>query len=88
MSNDGSRGGLASLAWLAAGSLVLVAGAAIAPRIISGICFGPLGLACVAANRELAPAFHPFGKPSDRLGRLAVVLLGALMVAGGIVRLG
>jgi len=81
--------GLTSLLWLAAASLVLVVGAAIGPRIVSGISFGLLGLACVAANHELAPAFYPFGElSSDRLGRLAAVLLGALLLAGGIVRLG
>lgn len=83
--NEQRRGRFMGLMGLAAGFLVLVSGAALAPRIISGICFGLLGLACVCANSELAPAFHP---SSDRPGRLAAVLLGALLVVGGIVRLG
>lgn len=77
------------LGLLAAGLLVLLVGAAVGPRVISAICFCLLGLTCAAANQELAPAFYPSSQlSSDRLGRLAAVLLGAILVAGGIVRLG
>ena len=83
------RDGYTSLVWLAGGFLTLIVGAAVGPRIVSGICLGLLGLACAAANSEIAPAFYPPGRlSSDRPGRLAAVLLGAFLVAGGIVRLG
>jgi hypothetical protein len=89
MINERRRGRFTGLLVLAAGLLVLFVGAAVGPRIISAICFGLLGLTCAVANGDLAPAFYPSGEPSsDRLGRLAAVLLGAFLVAGGIVRLG
>jgi hypothetical protein len=83
------RGQLLRFAGSALAVLLLIIGAANGPRIVSAACFGLIGLSCIAANRELAPAFSAAsGAPLGWSSRAAAVMLGTLFIVGGLVRLG
>ncbi len=86
---DGRKRQLLRFVGAAVVAVLLVVGAADGARILSAACFGLIGLGCVAANRELAPAFSAASEAA--LGwssRAAAVALGAFFILGGIVRLG